>query len=32
MNNDCRMKYWSWITVFSVSILFWAQIVWMLCR
>ncbi|WP_244316578.1 small membrane protein YmiC [Kosakonia arachidis] len=32
MNNHYRMKYWSWITVFSVSLLFWAQIVWMLFR
>ncbi|WP_237567448.1 small membrane protein YmiC [Phytobacter massiliensis] len=23
------VKYWSWMSVFSVSLLFWCQLVWM---
>ncbi|MCP2121806.1 UNVERIFIED_ORG: hypothetical protein J2Y93_001851 [Pantoea agglomerans] len=23
------LKYWSWIGVFSVSILFWCQLIWL---
>lgn len=29
MNN---LKYWSWLGAFSVSVLFWGQMVWMLAR
>ncbi|MGP3591771.1 small membrane protein YmiC [Vagococcus sp. WN89Y] len=32
MINDCGMKYWSWMGAFTVSILFWGQLVWMLLR
>ncbi|HEY1846091.1 MAG TPA: small membrane protein YmiC [Buttiauxella sp.] len=27
MNNHCSIKYWSWLGVFSVSVLFWAQLI-----
>ncbi|WP_318367705.1 small membrane protein YmiC [Enterobacter sp.] len=27
MNN---LKYWSWLSAFSVSIAFWGQLVWTL--
>ncbi|ENY3782818.1 MULTISPECIES: small membrane protein YmiC [Citrobacter] len=23
-----NLKYWSWIGAFSVSLLFWAQLIW----
>ncbi|EPG4894074.1 small membrane protein YmiC [Citrobacter koseri] len=23
-----HLKYWSWIGAFSVSLLFWAQLIW----
>ncbi|WOZ79753.1 small membrane protein YmiC [Kosakonia sacchari] len=26
------MKYWSWLAAFSVSILFWGQVVWATLR
>ncbi|WP_343645459.1 small membrane protein YmiC [Enterobacter sp.] len=29
MNNMTTHKYWSWIGVFSVSILFWCQLLWL---
>ncbi|WP_342325291.1 small membrane protein YmiC [Kosakonia sp. BYX6] len=29
MSNGCRMKYWSWMGAFSVSLLFWGEIVWL---
>ncbi|EOZ9391283.1 MULTISPECIES: small membrane protein YmiC [Enterobacter] len=29
MNNMTTLKYWSWIGVFSVSILFWCQLLWL---
>ncbi|MGX5076736.1 small membrane protein YmiC [Enterobacter mori] len=29
MNNMITLKYWSWIGVFSVSILFWCQLIWL---
>ncbi|UWM62369.1 hypothetical protein N1249_12235 [Enterobacter sp. CP102] len=29
MNNVTNLKYWSWIGVFSLSILFWCQLVWL---
>ncbi|WP_235843753.1 small membrane protein YmiC [Enterobacter quasimori] len=29
MNNMTTLKYWSWIGVFSVSILFWCQLIWL---
>ncbi|MFO3695695.1 small membrane protein YmiC [Enterobacter huaxiensis] len=29
MNNMTIPKYWSWIGVFSVSILFWCQLIWL---
>ncbi|MFZ5253146.1 small membrane protein YmiC [Enterobacter sp. MGH 16] len=29
MNNMTSHKYWSWIGVFSVSILFWSQLIWL---
>ncbi|MEP8549153.1 small membrane protein YmiC [Enterobacter mori] len=29
MNNMTTLKYWSWIGVFSVSILFWCQLTWL---
>ncbi|WP_312686706.1 small membrane protein YmiC [Kosakonia sp.] len=32
MNNHCVMKYWSWMGAFSVSVLFWGQLVWMLLQ
>ncbi|MCL6745512.1 MULTISPECIES: small membrane protein YmiC [Kosakonia] len=32
MRNDCGMKYWSWLAAFSVSILFWGQVVWATLR
>ncbi|WP_375372064.1 small membrane protein YmiC, partial [Shigella flexneri] len=27
MNNMTSHKYWSWIGVFTVSILFWSQLI-----
>ncbi|MEA1064919.1 small membrane protein YmiC [Apirhabdus apintestini] len=30
--NTQRMKYWSWMGAFSVSMAFWLQIIWLLCR
>lgn len=32
MNNQRTLKYWSWIGVFTVSSLFWCQLVWMLAH
>ncbi|MDY0416925.1 small membrane protein YmiC [Enterobacter sp. 170198] len=29
MNNMTSHKYWSWIGVFTVSILFWGQLIWL---
>ncbi|WFC80532.1 small membrane protein YmiC [Enterobacter roggenkampii] len=29
MNNMTFHKYWSWIAVFTVSILFWSQLIWL---
>ncbi|OEI78633.1 small membrane protein YmiC [Enterobacter sp. ku-bf2] len=29
MNNMTSHKYWSWIGVFTVSILFWIQLIWL---
>ncbi|WP_238140075.1 small membrane protein YmiC [Enterobacter mori] len=29
MNNMTTLKYLSWIGVFSVSILFWCQLIWL---
>ncbi|AKM89482.1 small membrane protein YmiC [Enterobacter ludwigii] len=29
MNNMMSHKYWSWLGVFSVSILFWSQLIWL---
>ncbi|WP_411813795.1 small membrane protein YmiC [Enterobacter huaxiensis] len=29
MNNMTIPKYWSWIGVFSVSVLFWCQLIWL---
>ncbi|QLC83174.1 hypothetical protein ED5_2523 [Enterobacter roggenkampii] len=29
MNNMTSHKYWSWIAVFTVSILFWSQLIWL---
>ncbi|EPW3921292.1 small membrane protein YmiC [Enterobacter sichuanensis] len=29
MNNMTSHKYWSWIGVFTVSILFWSQLIWL---
>ncbi|HGG8839775.1 small membrane protein YmiC [Enterobacter soli] len=29
MNNVTTLKYWSWIGAFSLSILFWCQLVWL---
>ncbi|UXP25892.1 MULTISPECIES: small membrane protein YmiC [unclassified Enterobacter] len=32
MNNMTSHKYWSWIGVFTVSILFWSQLIWLALR
>ncbi|MEW7314890.1 small membrane protein YmiC [Buttiauxella gaviniae] len=32
MNTHCSVKYWSWLTAFTVSFAFWAQMVWMLAH
>ncbi|MEO3988886.1 small membrane protein YmiC [Pseudocitrobacter cyperus] len=32
MNTTRNIKYWSWMGVLSVSLLFWGQIIWLLCR
>ncbi|HEX4502365.1 MAG TPA: small membrane protein YmiC [Scandinavium sp.] len=32
MNTNRRVKYWSWIGVFSLSLLFWCQMVWMIIK
>ncbi|WP_231564368.1 small membrane protein YmiC [Enterobacter sp. Bisph1] len=32
MNNAYAMKYWSWMAAFSISILFWGQVVWTALR
>ncbi|WP_437430524.1 small membrane protein YmiC [Yokenella regensburgei] len=32
MNNRCSLKYWSWMSVFSVSALLWGEIIWILAR
>ncbi|MCM7082189.1 small membrane protein YmiC [Enterobacter roggenkampii] len=29
MNNMTSHKYWSWIGFFTVSILFWSQLIWL---
>ncbi|WP_228066400.1 small membrane protein YmiC [Superficieibacter sp. 1612_C1] len=30
MNHNSDTKYWSWLGVLSFSVLFWAQLAWML--
>ncbi|MFW0765694.1 small membrane protein YmiC [Trabulsiella odontotermitis] len=30
MNQHSEMKYWSWIGAFTLSVLFWGQMAWML--
>nr|WP_235470163.1 small membrane protein YmiC [Franconibacter pulveris] len=32
MNNQRTLKYWSWFGAFSVSALFWSQMVWICLR
>ncbi|WP_280643780.1 small membrane protein YmiC [Buttiauxella brennerae] len=32
MNTHCSVKYWSWLSAFTVSFLFWAQMVAMLAK
>ncbi|HGE6954884.1 TPA: small membrane protein YmiC [Enterobacter kobei] len=32
MNNMTSHKYWSWIGVFTLSILFWSQLIWLTIR
>ncbi|MHA1119485.1 small membrane protein YmiC [Enterobacter kobei] len=32
MNNMTSHKYWSWIGVFALSILFWSQLIWLAIR
>ncbi len=32
MNTYRSVKYWSWLSVFTVSFVFWAQMVWMLAN
>ncbi|WP_273960704.1 small membrane protein YmiC [Enterobacter kobei] len=32
MNNMTSHKYWSWIGVFTLSILFWSQLIWLVIR
>ncbi|WP_459854809.1 small membrane protein YmiC [Citrobacter sedlakii] len=27
-----NMKYWSWMGAFSVSLLFWAELIWIVAR
>ncbi|WP_336220196.1 small membrane protein YmiC [Citrobacter amalonaticus] len=27
-----NMKYWSWMGAFSVSLLFWAELIWIVTR
>ncbi|MFN1127920.1 MULTISPECIES: small membrane protein YmiC [Lelliottia] len=29
MNTLQNMKYWSWMGAFTVSVLFWAQLIWL---
>ncbi|WP_273213145.1 small membrane protein YmiC [Buttiauxella noackiae] len=29
MDTHCSAKYWSWLSVFSVSFAFWVQMLWM---
>ncbi|WNY86875.1 MULTISPECIES: small membrane protein YmiC [unclassified Leclercia] len=29
MNNISGAKYWSWMAAFSLSILFWCQLIWL---
>nr|WP_258458738.1 small membrane protein YmiC [Enterobacter sp. RIT 418] len=29
VNNMTTLKYWSWLGVFSVSTLFWCQLIWL---
>ncbi|HEY4437951.1 small membrane protein YmiC [Lelliottia sp. V106_10] len=29
MNTLQNMKYWSWMGAFSISVLFWAQLIWL---
>ncbi|WP_260232648.1 MULTISPECIES: small membrane protein YmiC [unclassified Enterobacter] len=29
LNNYSNAKYWSWMAAFSLSLLFWGQLVWM---
>ncbi|WP_277752980.1 small membrane protein YmiC [Jejubacter calystegiae] len=31
MNRHC-VKYWSWLSAFSLSMAFWAQLVWVITR
>ncbi|MCS2158799.1 hypothetical protein MUU48_18085 [Scandinavium sp. H11S7] len=32
MNMKRNLKYWSWIGAFTLSVLFWCQLVWMLIK
>ncbi|HFL1448205.1 TPA: small membrane protein YmiC [Enterobacter kobei] len=32
MNNMTSHKYWSWIGVLTLSILFWSQLIWLAIR
>ncbi|MCS2172693.1 hypothetical protein MUU46_20625 [Scandinavium sp. TWS1a] len=32
MNTNRNLKYWSWIGTFTLSVLFWCQLVWMLSK
>ncbi|HAT8013414.1 small membrane protein YmiC [Citrobacter rodentium] len=27
-----NMKYWSWMGAFSLSLLFWAELIWVIAR
>ncbi|MCU6668930.1 hypothetical protein M8013_09225 [Enterobacteriaceae bacterium H4N4] len=29
LNNICGAKYWSWVGAFSLSLLFWCQLIWL---
>ncbi|EFT3186005.1 hypothetical protein OF868_01550 [Escherichia coli] len=28
--NNTNMKYWSWMGAFSLSMLFWAELLWII--
>ncbi|MGU3412351.1 small membrane protein YmiC [Enterobacteriaceae bacterium C23F] len=32
MNTNRNVKYWSWMGAFSLSLLFWCQLVWILIK